>query len=105
MTAEPNRFSRVNWNQALAEVILILIGIALALAADSWMDDRADRREERQYLVALKGDIEKTRESLEDTITHTKRSNDITLRFIQLLQGSMDELTDEELVANIQNTF
>lgn len=44
---------RINWGQAAGEAVLILLGILLALAVDTWWEERAERRTEREYLQAL----------------------------------------------------
>ena len=38
----PRIMQLVNWPQAIAEVMLLLIGVGIALATDSWMDDKRD---------------------------------------------------------------
>ena len=60
------RFARVfeatNWRYAVGEVVLIVIGITTALAANSWYEDRQERREEvivlQQIQQALMIDVE-----------------------------------------------
>jgi len=42
---------------ALTELIVIIVGILLALWADSWMADRADARQERVYLQGLRSEF------------------------------------------------
>lgn len=103
--SEPMRPRAVNWGQAFAEVFLILVGIGLALLADSWMDSRRERQEERQYLIAITSDLEKTKESLESTLQQVEWQKREHLRLIQVLQGPKDELTEEELVTYLENTF
>ena len=51
----------VNWKYALGEVLLIVIGISIALALDSWWQGRQTRHDEHQILsqlaTTLNGDI------------------------------------------------
>ena len=51
---------RVNWPQAFAEVGLLSLGVVVALAGQAWMEERNERVEEREYLVALQRDFEET---------------------------------------------
>lgn len=44
----------MNWRYAIGEVFLIVIGISIALAANSWYEDRRERSEERIVLETLK---------------------------------------------------
>lgn len=52
-----SRFARIfdiaSWRYALAEVLLIFIGITLALAADGWNDRRQDREDETELLIEI----------------------------------------------------
>ena len=51
----------VNWKYAFGEVLLIVVGISIALALNSWWEDRQTRQDERQILsqlaATLDGDI------------------------------------------------
>lgn len=53
---------RINWGQAAGEALLIMLGILLALAADTWWDERTERVQEREYLRALHGELELLRD-------------------------------------------
>lgn len=52
--------SASNWKHASAEVALIVIGITIALWADSWVGERRDAQRETMRLTALHADTEKT---------------------------------------------
>ena len=44
--------------KAATEFIVIVVGVLVALAADGWRQDQADRRAEEQYLGRLSADLE-----------------------------------------------
>ena len=48
---------KINWAQAVAEVLLLLAGASIALAVDGWNDRRLDRSAEHAYLLALQSDF------------------------------------------------
>ena len=50
--AENNAFT-LNWRQAVVDVLLIVIGVSIALAADSWLGDRTEQVRTDQLLDAL----------------------------------------------------
>lgn len=50
---------RFPWQRAAAEFVVIVFGVLVALGADAWNDTRLDRKEEREYLVRLHGEIER----------------------------------------------
>jgi hypothetical protein len=51
-------FNATNWKYALGEVLLIVVGITIALAANSWYEDRRERRDELQVLEQLQQALE-----------------------------------------------
>ena len=50
--------SALNWRYAVGEVLLIVIGVSIALAANSWWEDRKAREEELAMLAQLKSALE-----------------------------------------------
>ncbi|MCZ6756978.1 MAG: hypothetical protein O7C39_01730 [Bacteroidetes bacterium] len=44
----------MNWRYAIGEVFLIVVGISIALGANSWYEDRKERAEERAVLEQIK---------------------------------------------------
>ncbi len=43
-----------NWRYAIGELLLIVMGVSIALAASSWYEDQIDRRTEAEYLDRLR---------------------------------------------------
>jgi hypothetical protein len=41
------------WRSAAGELALVVVGVLIALAVDSWRGDRNDRERERAYLRQL----------------------------------------------------
>ena len=46
------------WPRAIAEFMVIVIGVLVALAVDRWNADQEDRRLEQTYLASLAADLE-----------------------------------------------
>lgn len=65
-----NRFAvalrSARWGHVFLELALLVSGILIALAVDSWIDDRRDARAERQYLELLGRDLEQDLETLDE---------------------------------------
>ena len=57
--------NQINWRQAFVEVALIGTGVLIALAVDSWWDERQERTAEIQYLQSLKTDLLANRAELQ----------------------------------------
>jgi len=47
----------VPWTRLIGEFVVIVSGVLVALAADSWNDSRLEREEERQYLERLHTEV------------------------------------------------
>ncbi|CAA9349852.1 MAG: hypothetical protein AVDCRST_MAG68-3611 [uncultured Gemmatimonadetes bacterium] len=56
------------WRSAVAELVLVIAGVLIALAVDSWRGDRNDRNRERAYLRQLLSDVRATERRLETSI-------------------------------------
>lgn len=96
---------RINWAQAFAEVLLLALGVALALAADAWNDARLERREEASYLEALRNDFLATRENLQATLDFTTEVRDNNLAFIEALSSPRGSIPDDSLAVFTELAF
>ena len=95
----------INWGQAFAEVLLIFLGVAIALLADRWADERSERSEERQYLQALQADFLETEVSLEQSLADVQANRDVKLEFMALLQGPPEAVPEDRLSRLIRESF
>lgn len=55
-----------HWGRLLLELLLIVVGILVALSIDGWVQDRADRDSEQQYLQMLHRDLGQMAQQLDD---------------------------------------
>ena len=44
----------LNWRRAAGDILLIVVGVSIALAADSWLADKAERARTDRLLDSLK---------------------------------------------------
>ena len=87
----------VNWSQAFAEVVLLGVGVALALLADSWYQAQENRTEEAAYLQALRTDFEETIANLTRNLEFNARIRDGNLEFLELLASPRDSVSPQRL--------
>lgn len=64
-----NLGSALSWKRSLGELSLIVIGVLIALGANSWWDGRQDRAREQVYLQQLLSDTRENEERIERAIT------------------------------------
>lgn len=67
-----------NWKYAVGEVLLIVIGVTIALAATSWYEDYQERIIEQETLSQIRNDLEEKRHLLNNRLTlHKNQSENI----------------------------
>jgi hypothetical protein len=49
--------SRIPWPRLVAEFLVIVVGVLVALGVDQWVQDRQDRALEAEYLERLLADV------------------------------------------------
>lgn len=79
----------LNWRYALGELSLIVIGVLIALAADSWWDNRSAQQRERAYLQQLLSDVRETEKRLEYSISGDSTILDQVQRFLQVIDTAV----------------
>lgn len=61
---------------ALGEILLIVVGILLALAASDWAESRAERRAERQILGEIRAALEEDAAGVDSLVTQLRAARD-----------------------------
>jgi hypothetical protein len=59
---------------ALAEVLLVALGVGLAFWVEAWQSDRGDREREREYLALLHADFRTTQRELQQSVNTLDRT-------------------------------
>jgi hypothetical protein len=59
------RLLKLDWSYALSELVIVVAGVLIALAANSWNDDRLARGEEAEVVARLASDLHEDLERLE----------------------------------------
>lgn len=96
---------KVNWHQAIAEVALIVAGILIALAIDTWRDEKLEREAETNYLEALRQDFETNRERLELAINDHQNVIKIGNEVLTLIQSGLTEESSAELLSKLGDLY
>ena len=68
-----NKFSKYLF-YAIAEIILVVIGILIALSINNWNEDRKNNEKEIYYLNSIKSSIELSQEELERVLSESEES-------------------------------
>ena len=96
--AEKNAFT-LNWRQAFADVLLIVIGVSIALAADSWLSDRNERARTDLLLDSLEDEWTFELGRLDAHIADLNQAKTGLARLIEAHDNGLEDLSDDELAA------
>jgi hypothetical protein len=95
----------VNWRQAVAEVGLLLIAAAVALAIDSWSDASRERTDERSHLLSLRSDFVATDSTFQVQLGGTEQQAEHVRRFIKTLEGQPGSVPTDSLSGMVRESF
>lgn len=93
---------RINWHQATAEVVLIMVGILAALAIDSWWDEKSEREAEAEYLKSLQAEFTANRVSLLAGIEEEEQFLYYGKQILSNFRSGQTKLTRQELLENLR---
>jgi hypothetical protein len=86
---KPTRLSiAFSWRHALGEFILIVTGVLVAMAANSWWASRQDHTKERSYLAQLLADTRANAERVDSAFASDSAAQASTRRILALLSDT-----------------
>ena len=68
------------------ELAVVVLGVLIALAADSWWEDRADAARAQTYLTSIESDMAVTEQTLEVAASYWEESADDVRRFLRAME-------------------
>lgn len=101
MTAFSRLLGAANWKYAIGEVLLIFIGIMLALAANSWYENRNERQDETEILAQLKSALLVDKSNLESNLSILRQMEKDVDFLVQYMDS--DEPFTEELIPSFRS--
>ena len=96
--AEKNVFT-LNWRQAFVDVLLIVIGVSVALAADSWLGDRNEHARTHRLLDSLDDEWSLELGRLDAFIADLNQSKTGLARIIEAHDNGPENLSNDEAAA------
>ena len=88
-----------NWRYAIGEVALIFIGISLALFANSWYEQKQERRDEIALLAQLEATLAQDLEAVESRYATIRSVDQRIARFVSA--DDLDSLSQEALTDGV----
>jgi hypothetical protein len=88
----------IPWRGVLTQLVTIIAGVLIALAAQAWWTGRQDRSREVRYMRQLRADLVATRARLDRGIAFQDSSLLRNSRMIQMLRSIGDEPPEDSIV-------
>ena len=85
----------IPWTTVAVEAIAIVVSILLAFAIDAWWTERNERENEQSALLALRSDLEASREQLVVVLRSLKSARQAFARFQSLTPAELAEFDSE----------
>jgi len=82
------RQGRPRVSSVFGEFLLVVLGVLVALAADSWMDRSRDADLERQYVEELADALRSDTAEIRSSMEHSAQRTALAQRVLAVLQGS-----------------
>jgi hypothetical protein len=89
----------LNWRQAVVDVLLIVIGVSIALAADSWLGDRTELARTNQLIDALEDEWTNELERIDAHLDALDRGKTSIVRIIKAHDDNFGNLSIQEAAA------
>jgi hypothetical protein len=64
-----NQLRAQDWPALVAELVIVVVGIFIAIQVENWREHQADLRQEQAYIARLAGDIERDVEAISISIS------------------------------------
>lgn len=93
------------WKDAIRDLVVVVVGILAALWLESWWQDQADRREERQILSGLHEEFTANALALESHIQIWIRVRQNTIAELEYLGGPVNVRTVAEFAEILGRPF
>lgn len=74
----------------ILEIVVVILGILIAFQIDRWGEDRRDRKQEYDYLVRLKEDLQLEIDSIDKAIQYAESR----ISAVMLLEGAIENSLD-----------
>jgi len=87
MTTKTSSSGGWNWRATAREIGIVVAGILIAFALDSWWDRRNDARREAAYLLALHADFQENLERLRGHIAREERTMEASRNLLRLVRA------------------
>lgn len=87
MTTKTSLHGGSNWRATAREIGIVVVGILIAFALDSWWNRRTDARREAAHLLALHADFQENLERLREHIAREEQTMEASRNLLRLMRA------------------
>lgn len=89
----------INWKTALAELLILVAGILLALAVDRWVEEQRDAKTANEYVARLRSDVATDLAAYADTVAWSHSIDDSSVYVLHIYRGRNPPPDEYDLLA------
>jgi len=93
------------WKRSATDILLIVVGVSIALAADSWLAERTENARTNQLLDALEAEWMSERMRLDSYLVETDLAKTAMIRIINAHRDSTPNLTAAEAASLLTQAY
>jgi hypothetical protein len=93
---------KLKWRYGLGELVIVVVGVFIALAADGWRQERADRSTELEYINRLIDDLTADRAAIENIQVQTEARADYAQAILAIYESGQSLLAPTDLVRAVE---
>lgn len=94
-----------DWKYVIGEAVIVAIGVAMALAADAWWQDRSDLATEKVYLQGLQSEFSSTSAELSEEIAWAKSTIDEIDSLMEIMTSSQQVPPPQKVFPKLSAAF
>ena len=76
-----------SWKSAIAEILILVVGILAALAVDRWAEEQRDQAIASEYIARLKNDVEADLQAYSETVAWSHSIDDSAAFVLDVYRG------------------
>ena len=96
---------KLNWKRAAAELALIVVGVSIALTADSWLAARVEKARVDQLLDSLEVEWTAELKRIDVSLNQWSHATADMIRVINASEGNPPSLTATEAASLVQQSY
>ncbi len=98
-----------NWFAVSIDFLIVVIGVFIGIQVANWNEERADRLDEKETLVALNSDVLETKSNIEEFLSRIKKGQKHLRQLAEYSDGQHDDMPiaqiDESILKGLYTVY